>query len=171
MSGSSCGSSDISVTHIELRVHDPVKATRLLGLQTREPLAQNPGVKGRSYGERLVELRRIGESRSVGVAQAADILPTTKSAARRACELLRELSLDVSQFDRRRLSVELRSLSPSTRRLTRASGHTPMGALESWRSSTAPGVDQQAKQRLEVALVAEQHQSVGHRYQDGEPIG
>ena len=80
-------------------------------------------------------------------------------------KLLRQ-HLDLSQFHRRRLSAHLRTFHGL--RDARRGPHVQhqRRALEPCLRQRHAGPDQQAEQRLEMAVVAEQHQPVRHRHQD-----
>ena len=100
-----------------------------------------------------------------GFAHAADVLPTTKTApaAPENCFASIWTYLD---FDRRRLSVVLRTVHPLRDARRRAHVRHQRRAVEPGLRQRHPGADQQAEQRPEMAVVAEQHQSVGHRHQN-----
>jgi hypothetical protein len=82
-----------------------------------------------------------------------------------AAKLLRQ-RLGLSRLDRCGLSADLRGLHPLCDARRGPHVQYQWRCLEPGVRQRHPGAHQQAELRLEVALVAEQHQPVGHRHQD-----
>ena len=115
----------------------------------------------KALGVAALAALRICGFRARGGCRPAD----DKTSRARAAKLFRQC-LGLSRFDRCGLSVDLRGLHPL--RDARRGPHVQYQwrGVEPGLRQRHPGAHQQAELRLEVALVAQQHQPVGHWRQD-----